>query len=844
MRRDIPYSRWQTLPEQGRGLTSAEVFEQRAQFGRNDILEVARNPWLELARNTLRDPMIWFLIGTGIVYAVLGSYAESISLLVAILPLIGMDAFLHRRTQASTEGLSQTLAETARVWRDGRLQEIPAAELVTGDLVAISAGEYFPADGLILEGNGLQADESSLTGEAYPVQKRPFTASPIFADADGRVGWVDGSHWGMAGTRLLTGAAKLRMIYTGDQTLYGEIVKAAAQGNRDRTPLQTSIAHLVTTLIIISGVLCLTLAAVRLHQGHGWIDALVSAATLAVAALPEEFPVVFTVFLGVGVYRLARHKALVRRGVSVENIGRITCICSDKTGTMTEGRLRLEHIEPAQGFSDFQLLEALALASREETGDPMDVAIMVCLKQRLEGVPNREVIETYPYTEQRRRESAVIQSDGHFMVISKGSPELMISLADLEDKERNDWSNRVEEYARSGHKVLACLQWQLGPDWKGGEPDRDGQLVGLVAFEDPIKPGVKEAIAECHAAGIRVVMVTGDHPATATCVAKELGLTQSQSSVILGDGLLSRLEADRVEALGDFAVVARALPAQKLTLVNALRKQGEIVAVTGDGVNDVPALQAADIGIAMGERGTRSARESAAIVLLDDNFSTIVRAIAEGRQLFKNLQLSFQYILLLHIPLVITATVIPLLGYPLLYLPIHIVWYETLIHPTALLVFQELPTQERLQTLQHRQARRFFNTGEWTLIWVVGVLLTLLLLWSYHRSLLPGRNIEHARAMAMVMLNCASASLTMILSGLRTRMAWCMTILTFVITAVFVQVPWMAHHLSLESLHADDWAIAVLGGLAVIGIPFVVFQILGSKIGSPIVRSSASRPQI
>lgn len=823
MRRDIPLARLKTLPVTGQGLSSEEIAGQRQRYGRNDIVETAANPWLELARDTLKDPMIWFLIGTGAVYAILGSYTEAVSLLVAILPLIGMDFFLHRRTQASTEGLSRQLSQTAVAIRGGTAMEIPAVDLVPGDLVRVATGEPFPADGLIVEGLDLQADESSLTGEAFPIAKH-LLAWPPAANAQTDNGlWVDEAHWGFAGTRLLTGKLTLRVVFTGAETLYGEIVQAAATGQRERTPLQEAIGNLVTTLMVFAGVLCLILAGVRLHQGHDWVDALVSAATLAVAALPEEFPVVFTVFLGVGVYRLARQKALVRRGVSVENIGRVTCVCSDKTGTLTEGRLRLQHIVPAADHSEDELLRWAALASRLDTGDPMDTAIIGSFSQRSPVAAHMEVLATYPYTEQRRRESAVVQIDGKRIAVSKGSPEILLPLSSLTVHEQRTWTAEIESLAEQGHKVLACLYWDIGPDWQGGEPDRAGQFAGLLAFEDPVRAGAHDAVRECREAGIRVIMVTGDHPATAACIARELGLIEGAGGVILGDALARRVENGKTSRIDDFAVVARALPTQKLLLVRALKARGEIVAVTGDGVNDVPALQAADIGIAMGERGTRSAREAAAIVLLDDNFRTIVRAIAEGRQLFRNLQLSFQYILLLHIPLVITATVIPLMGYPILYMPIHIVWYETLIHPTALLVFQELPAHGPLQPASRRTAARFFSLGEWALIAIIGTLLTALLLWSHHRSLQPGLNIEHARAMAMVILCVASAATTAVLSGLRTPAAWVMTLLTMAVAGLFVQVPWFASHLFLQPLHSDDWLIAAIGGFVCIAVPIALY---------------------
>ena len=822
MRRDIPAARMNDLQDDPRGLSADDITDRRKRYGRNDILEVAGSSWLELARDTLKDPMIWFLVGTGLVYAWLGSYAEAATLLAAILPLAGMDAFLHRRTRVSTEGLGRQLAQTARVVRDGVLLEIPASELVPGDRVRVETGEPFPADGLIVAGEHLQADESSLTGEAWPVPKQALAAMPA---RSGEAAWIDGSQWGFAGTRLLTGRAELTVAYTGGQTLYGEIVRAAAAGKRERTPLQTAISSLVALLTAAAGVLCLILAAVRLRQGHGWVDALVSAATLAVAALPEEFPVVFAAFLGVGVYRLARRKALVRRGVSVENIGRITCICSDKTGTMTEGRLRLQHLEPAAGVSEDELFRWAALASRRETGDPMDTAI-------LDRIENREIadaaaIEIYPYTEQRRRETAVVRIGGRMHAAGKGAPEVLLAMAHLGEAERAEWASRVERLAAEGHKVLACLHWHLDDAWSGGEPDRGGRFAGLLAFEDPIRDGVVEAVRECRAAGIRVVMVTGDHPATAAGVAREIGLS---GGVVPGDELVRRLDEGESPGAAGFDAVARALPAQKLALVRALKAEGEIVAVTGDGVNDVPALQAADIGIAMGERATRSAREIASIVLLDDNFSTIVRAVAEGRQLFRNLQLSFQYLLLIHIPLVVTATFIPLIGHPILYLPVHIVWLETLIHPTALLVFQELPARGPLRPAPKRRDARFFSGGEWFLIAVIGGLITALILWTYDRSLLPGGNVEHARAMAMVALTCASAAATAVLSRLRTKSAWLMVVATVGSSLVLVQTPWLAAYLSLQPLHWDDWLIAMLGGLLSVAGPMVLYDAAGGLL--------------
>lgn len=827
MRRIIPKERLKDLQSVESGLTFQQAEERRAVYGANNILDTARNRWVELARETLRDPMIWYLGGISILYAVLGNRTEAITLMFATLPLIGMDAFLHRRTQASTESLSQQLAHSVRVIRDGTEQEITAIDLVPGDVVQIRTGGSFPADGLILKGSDLQVDEASLTGESLPARKRLSEVSPSSGSGDLS---VESDRWGFAGTRLLTGEATLQVVFTGQQTLYGEIVRIATRGEKTRTPVQAAISHLVTLLIVVSAILCLILAVGRWRQGHDWTDSLVSAATLAVAALPDEYPVVFTVFLGVGVYRLARRKALVRRGVSVENIGRVTCICTDKTGTLTEGRLRLEHLIPAAGISESELLHSVSLAARRETGDPMDLAIHDRFDRENGTAPQIECLRTFPFTEQRRRETSVVRTDDEISAITKGSPEILLSMTDLLATDQAMWMTRVDELAGKGHRVLACVRWRLERSWAGGEPDRNGQFQGLLACEDPLRKGVAEALRRCREAGIRVIMVTGDHPATARYIAKEMGLGADEPGIILGDMLAERLDRGMAQPLRAVDIVARAMPAQKLALVQALQAEGEIVAVTGDGVNDVPALQAADVGLAMGERGTRSAREVASIVLLDDDFSTIIQAIAEGRQLFRNLRLSFQYLLIIHIPLVITAALIPLLGYPLLYLPVHIVWIELIIHPTALLVFQELPTSDRLAPIRRDNGlrARFFSPQDWALIALIGGLLTALVVICFDRSFMPDLNVPHARAIALVVLTCASATLTAVLSRLRTLTAWLMTLGTFGLSALLVQTPYLAQWLNLEPLHWDDWGIAVAGGGACVLLPMVI-----SKIRTP-----------
>jgi Ca2+-transporting ATPase len=728
------------------GLSGAEAAARRAEHGANDILPPVRTGAWRLLAASLADPMLWFLVVSAGLFFLVGERSEAVVLLVAIAPLFGMDAFLHGRTQTSTAALAARLADTADVVRDGVRRSIDSRELVPGDRVFVGAGNWVPADGVLVAGDALQIDESALTGESLPVRKQPLS------DVQPAAGTVPDRHWLSAGTRLLTGEATLLVASTGATTLYGELARSAQAVAHAATPLQLSIRRLTAVLLAVAAALCVLLAVVRLWQGFGFVDALLAAITLAVAALPEEFPLVFAAFLGVGVYRLARRRALVRRAVAVENIGRITCICTDKTGTLTEGRVRLSHLVPADGVARERLLHAAAGASGPDSGDPVDAAIAALAGP----VP---AAETFPFTEARRRQVGLVDGPDGRVAVMKGAPETVLARCGLEPGAAAAWRDRIAALAAEGHKMLACADRSVGRD-AAAEPDAGYTFLGLLAFEDPLRAGVADAIAAARRLGIRVIMLTGDHPATAVAIAAELGLGEGRPSVREGDAVV----ADDAP-LPD--VVARCLPAQKLVLVQRLKRQGECVAVTGDGINDVPALRAADVGIAMGERGTRAARDAAAIVLLDDDFSTLVRAVAEGRQLFANLRASFAFLLVVHIPLVLTAALLPLAGQPLPYLPVVIVLLELAIHPLALLAFQQ--AADDLPSPLAAGGARLFHRGQ--LVWLLagGSLATVALAVGWYMRI--DQDVGAARSLLAGLLIALAVGSAAGLSGLRGALA-------------------------------------------------------------------------
>lgn len=825
--RPLPFDRIPDPRDATRGLTAPEVAARRTRYGANDIVAPATHAWRALAADTARDPMLWFLLGTSALYASIGDRTESALLAAAVLPLAAMDAYLHHRTSASTAGLQSRLAARAQVWRDGALVDLPASEVVAGDLASVGAGALVPADGIVVGQDEVHVDESTLFGESMPVTKRALAAlAPV----------VDFDHWMFAGTRVLAGRADVRILHVGGETLYGEIVRSVRGGDQARTPAQRAIAGLVTALTAAAVALCAVLGAVRLWQGFGWVDAAVSALTLAVAALPEEFPVVFTFFLGVGVYRLARRRALVRRAAAVEHVGRITTICSDKTGTLTAGRLAVVELAPADDVAPATLLAFAAQAARAEGGDPVDVAIIDAAAARPAGAPDLDGasrLALYAFTEDRKRETTVLRlASGAVVAIAKGAPETVVGLCQGDAADRERWIGRAAELAARGRKVLACAWRTSAAPPSGGEPGEGFRMAGLLAFADPIRPGVAAAVRDCRAAGIRPIMLTGDHPATALAVARDIGLADAEARAWSGDAIAERLAAHPDDDLADVAVVARATPAQKLAIVRALQRAGEFVAVTGDGVNDVPALQTADVGIAMGERGTQSAREVAPIVLLDDDFATIVAAIAEGRQLFRNLRASFRYLLTIHLPLVATAALIPLGGHPLLYLPIHIVWLELVIHPTALLAFQAPARAADLQPLAREHPAALFTAAEWLDIVIVGVALGTLVAGGYLGALDEGSPVAHARAFALVTLSFASAALAALGSGLRTRTARLVTLGTVAGTLGVVQTPALAPILHVVPLHADDLATAVLAALVVAALSLLTSRAADRRVAA------------
>ncbi len=684
------------------GLDEAEAQARLARAGPNILQQSGSKGMLQIVRGTLREPMFLFLLAAASLYLLIGNPAEGLFLLGAAMVSIGLVVIQELRSQRALEAL-QALAEPfARVIRGGVERRIAARDLVPGDIVLVAEGERVPLDGVLVGGDVLTVDESMLTGESVPVNKVADAARDWHLEGNGR---EQGMSALFAGTLIVRGHGVIKAVSTGRATRLGRISKLLATIQSEPTLLQRTSARLIGRLGLIAFGFCLiVLLAYGLLRGN-WIEGALAGITLAIALLPEEFPMVLVVFMAIGSWRLAQQKVLVRRAAVIETLGAATLLCVDKTGTLTENRMtvsaiwvdgvlhELKHADDVRPEAA-HLIGKAALASAVRPVDPMDRAVRNLAQvvvdddgQGQRGAP----IRTHPLHPDLLAVIQVWAAEGNRSIVAaKGAPEAIFKLCHMNTDMQARMHDVVVAMAESGLRVLGVAS----RSHDGAVPDdlSDGayDFEGLVGFSDPLRPDVPAALLSARRAGVDVAMITGDYPATALAIARQAGIDT-------GPGVLSGSEIGALdfsalrERIRPIRIFARILPEQKLALVEAFKANGEVLVMTGDGVNDAPALEAAHIGIAMGERGTDVAREAADIVLLDDSLASIVRGISLGRTIFRNLRKALTFVMAVHVPIAGLALLPILLGLPPLLFPLHVVLLELVIDPVCSLVFEAEP---------------------------------------------------------------------------------------------------------------------------------------------------------
>lgn len=746
------------------GLDPSEARRRLAQDGPNSLPGLPRRgPWRVIGE-VLREPMFLLLVLAALVYAAIGDLAEGALLGAFALLTVGLTVVQELRSERALEALRSLAAPRARVLRGGEALEIAASEVVRGDLLLVGEGERVAADAIVRRADGLEVDESLLTGESVPVVKR--------ADDTGDAGWI------RAGTLVVGGHGIAEVAAIGAATEAGRIGASLASIESGDSPLRRSLLGTVRLLGVLAIVLSLVVAVLYGQVRGDRVEGVLAGIALAMAMLPEEIPMVLLVFLALGAWRLARIRVLARRIAAVETLGAADILCVDKTGTLTENRMRIRVLALADGRrlalrgdetalpeAFHRLVEHAVLASKRRAVDPMDRAVDELARGTLTGTEHLHATwaleREYGLSPALPALSRVWRDDdGALRVAAKGAPEAIATLCALGDAERAALSAEVEVLASRGLRVLAVAVGEVPdehlPDAVTGLPFR---LEGLLGFADPLRPDAAAAVAEARAAGIEVAMITGDHPATARAIAAEAGIDLA-GGVLSGSDLDALDDAALDDALASTRVFARIRPQQKLRLVERLKAAGRVVAMTGDGVNDAPALKAAHIGLAMGRRGTDVAREAADIVLLDDAFGDLVHGIRAGRRIFDNLRKVMRYIVAIHVPVAGLALLPLLFGLPPMLLPLHVVLIEMVVDPVCSVAFESTPAERDLMRRRPRDpGERLLGPAQLVVGLVQGGLLLAACFVVYVVALSGGRAEDEARTLAFVALTVGNFGL-------------------------------------------------------------------------------------
>lgn len=835
--------------ERYKGLTTEEANLRLAKYGYNELPSQKKQTFISVVFRVVREPMLLLLISSGVLYLFMGEMKDTIMLLSCVFVVIGITVYQERKTEKTLNVLKNLSSPRALVIRDGKQYRIFGREVVREDLITLREGDRIPADAVILSCENLAIDESLLTGESVPVRKSIWDGKSKIQRPGG-----DDIPFVFSGTMVVSGRGIGRVLAIGRDTQMGKIGKSLESIKDEDTLLQKETSRIVRVFAVIGIMLCgLVVLVYTLVKGN-ILGGFLAGLTLSMSMLPEEFPVVLMIFLTLGAWRISKRKVLTRKPVAIETLGAATVLCTDKTGTLTLNKMELTSLYCNGSYyevSDFAstplpekfhtLLEYGVLASQKDPFDPIEKELNKMEALYLRGEHARYVywnlIKEYPLSKELLALTHVWQSPDQkkYIVASKGAPETILNMCHVSSSEREDILRKATDMSKRGLRVLGAARATFTKsELPGNQHDFKFEFAGLFGFIDPPRSDAPQAIKECYGAGIRVIMITGDYPGTAEFVAKSIGL-KNPDVVMTGEELEKMDHQILRERIKNTNVFARIMPEQKLLIVNALKANQEIVAMTGDGVNDAPALKSAHIGIAMGERGTDVAREASALVLLNDDFSSIVAAVRLGRRIFNNLQRAMGYILAVHVPIAGMSLLPLLFNLPPILLPAHIAFLELIIDPACSTVFESGKEDRDIMELPPRNLHTpMFNKGIVVInvFQGLGVLIACFLMyWFVMQS---GKGELAARSFAFTSL--IIANLLLIITNLSWKQSIFETLrrpnkaLLFVLVAAtlcllgILYIPFFADLFYVTSLHLQDF---ILVGIVVIAT-FLWFE--GLKI--------------
>ena len=756
------------------GLSEQESEERLRREGYNELPSAKERSIFAIAFDVMREPMFILLVACGIIYLILGDMQEALMLLGFVFVVIGITLYQERKTERAIEALRDLSSPRALVIRGGVRKRIPGREVVRGDIIVLNEGDRVPADAVLLSCINLSVDESLLTGESVSVRKTPCVGIPVMARPGG-----EDLPCVYSGTLIVKGQGIATVQATAGNTEIGRIGKALQSVELEETQLQKETRKIVRELALAGLSVCTLVIIVYGLTRGSWLNGFLAGITLAMALLPEEFPVVLTIFLALGAWRISQKRVLTRRVPAVETLGSATVLCVDKTGTLTQNSMSVQTIyangelytvdylkKPSIPENFHEIVEFSILASQKDPFEPMEKAFKELGGHYLASTEHIHddwtLVHEYPLSNSLMALSHVWKSPtgNEYVIAAKGSPEAIADLCHFNGAQRQELTKSVETMAKNGLRILGVAKsYFTATELPGEQHDFTFEFLGLVGLADPVRPGVAEAVKECYTAGIRVVMITGDYAGTAAHIAREIGL-KTVDQPITGPELDGMDDRELQRRIKNVNIFARVVPEQKLRIVNALKAIGEVVAMTGDGVNDAPALKSAHIGIAMGGRGTDVAREASALVLLDDDFASIVQAVRMGRRIFDNLGKAIAYIFAVHVPIAGMSLLPVLLKWPLVLLPVHIVFLELIIDPACSVVFEAEPEEADVMTRPPRRPdAQLFGTRTVVISLLQGLSVMIILLGVFVISLKRGQSEEDARALTFTTLIIANLAL-------------------------------------------------------------------------------------
>lgn len=801
------------------GLTDEQVSHSREEHGQNALDYKQENNFLDAVKKLVKEPMIILLFAASLIYLVSGKTGDAIFLAFAIVLVSVISLYQDSRSRNALQKLKKLSQPHCKVIRNGEVIEINSEDLVVGDSLMVEEGTSITADGVIVHSNDFSVNESILTGESLSV----------FKDKDKEDNLI------FKGTNVASGLAIATITHIGNKTKLGKIGKSLESIKEEKTPLELQVSNFVKTMVIAGTIVFLIVWAINYFQSNDLLDSLLKALTLAMSILPEEIPMAFTTFMAIGAWRLMKKGIVVKQMKTVETLGSATVICTDKTGTITENKMSLAKMftlksqkisSPEEADEEEKALIRIAMwASEPIPFDAMEVALHQAYSDSHEEDerPGFKLAHEYPLGGKPPMMTHVFENEsGKRIIAAKGAPEAIMDVSNLTAKEKEQTQKAIQNITIEGYRVLGVGQCDFeGNDFPKTQQEFKFNFKGIVAFYDPPKKNINKVFDDFYQAGISVKIITGDNAQTTEAIAKQIGFKGFEHS-LSGDELMKLSEKELEESVINTNIFTRMFPEAKLRIINALKANNEIVAMTGDGVNDGPALKAAHIGIAMGKKGTEIAKQAASLILMEDDLSKMVDAVAMGRKIYTNLKKAIQYIISIHIPIILTVFIPLALGwiYPNILSPVHIIFLELIMGPTCSIIFENEPMEKNTMVKKPRPfTSTFFNWKELTTSIIQGLAITLGTLAVYQYSVAQGLNESLTRTMVFTVLITANIFLTLVnrsfyysfLTTLRYKNNLVLLIIaiTISITGLLLFVPALTSFFEFESLTIPQLATCI-----------------------------------